>query len=510
MNRALQLVLILSSLVFAACGSSSSSTSTETGENGAGGETVVVETPPVVRQPPPVAGPVRDVHLPPIVRSTLPNGLEVNTVVSEGLPVAYAQLVIRSGMARDPEQLPGLARFVATLLKEGTTTRSSERLADDVDFMGASLDVAADSDSIRIEMRAPSDQLDAMLTILADVATHPAFAEAEITRTKTREGNRLSLESNDPGTLGRRLFFRLAYGSHPYAHLDFDAATLARMRRADLVSWHRTHFVPSNAFLVVAGNVTAEAVQASSTRAFRAWRGRAVAPLALPEVPARTGRDVYIVHRAGSVQSVIAIGNLTIPRAHPDYIALDVANQILGGSSASRLFMDLRERRSLTYGAYSGVDDMVGVSPFRARAAVPNARTELAMDAFMEHLQRIVTEEPPAAETQDAERYLSDSFPLQIETIGRVAYMVAYLRIFNLPDDYWDSYRTQIRSVTPAQALAAARAHIRPDTGIVVVVGDADVVAEPLARWGTVHIVDTDGNATTLEAIRAATATPAQ
>ena len=104
---------------------------------------------------------------------------------------------------------------------------------------------------------------------------------------------------------------------------------------------------------------------------------------------------------------------------------------------------------------------------------------------------------------------MSDSFPLQIETIGRVAYMVAYLRIFNLPDDYWDSYRTQIRSVTPAQALAAAHAHIRPDTGIVVVVGDADVVAEPLARWGTVHIVDTEGNATTLEAIRAATSAPA-
>jgi predicted Zn-dependent peptidase len=226
-------------------------------------------------------------------------------------------------------------------------------------------------------------------------------------------------------------------------------------------------------------------------------------------VPVRTARDVYIVHRAGSVQSVIAIGNLTIPRAHPDYVALDVANQILGGSSASRLFMDLRERRSLTYGAYSGVDDMVGVSPFRARAAVPNARTELAMDAFMEHLQRIITEEPPAAETADAERYLSDSFPLQIETIGRVAYMVAYLRIFNLPDDYWDSYRSQIRAVTPAQALAAAHAHIRPDTGIVVVVGDATVVAEPLAHWGTLHIVDTEGNATTLESIRGASAPPA-
>lgn len=504
MNRIAQLALVLASLALVACGRGPSSTLAHARQSTSGSSKDAAPA----RQAPPAPGPVRDVHLPPIARSTLANGLEVNTVVSDGLPIAYAQLVIRSGMARDPEQLPGLARFVASLLKEGTTTRSSEQLADDVDFMGASLDVNADSDSIRVEMRAPSDQLDAMLSILADVAMHPAFADAEITRTRTREENRLSLESNDPSTLGRHLFFRLAYGEHPYAHLDFDAASLSRMTRDDLVAWHHTHFVPSNAFLVVAGNVTADEVRASSARAFDSWSGAAVPAQTFPEVPVRTTRDVYIVHRAGSVQSVIAIGNLTIPRAHPDYVALDVANQILGGSSASRLFMDLRERRSLTYGAYSGVDDMVGVSPFRARAAVPNARTELAMDAFMEHLQRIVTEEPPADETQDAERYLSDSFPLQIETIGRVAYMVAYLRIFNLPDDYWDSYRSQIRAVTPAQALAAARAHIRPEAGIVVVVGDANVVAEPLARWGTVHLLDTDGNTTTLESIRGADAPP--
>ena len=128
---------------------------------------------------------------------------------------------------------------------------------------------------------------------------------------------------------------------------------------------------------------------------------------------------------------------------------------------------------------------------------------------FAEHLQRIVHEEPPAAEVLDAERYLSDSFPLQIDTFGRVAWMIGYLRLFNLPDDYWDSYRSQIRAVTPAQALAAAQAHIHPDQGIVVVVGDANVVAEPLARWGTVTMVSTDGEPLTMDAVRAQ-AQPAQ
>lgn len=488
------------------CGSTPAPTPTESTAPTAGNEAAEAPVAAAPRQPPPASAAPRDVHLPPVVRSTLRNGLEVNTVRADRLPVAYVRLVVRSGLARDPEALPGLASFVADMLKEGTTTRSSAELADAVEYLGASLDIAADQDSLAIQMRATSDQLDAILTILGDVAMHPAFAADEIERVKAREADRLQVTYSDPSSLARREFYRLAYGQHPYAHVDINDATLEHLTRADLVAWHRTHFVPSNAFLVVVGDVDPDAVRRSSERVFRAWRGAAVPPLVLPDVPERTEREILLVHRPGSVQSVIAVGNLSIPRAHQDFIALDVANQVLGGSPASRLFMDLRERRSLTYGAYSSVDELVGVSPFRARAAVPNGRTAPAMDGFMEHLERIVHEAPSAEETADAERYLSDSFPLQIDTFGRVAYMVGYLRTFQLPDDYWDTYRTQIRSVTPEQALQAAQAHIHPDRAVVVVVGDANVVAEPLARWGTVHMVSTEGAPLTLDQIRASAA----
>lgn len=495
------------------CGGPSTTTSAEGDTTATSGsettEVAEVEAPPAPRQPPPESAPPSDVHLPPATRAVLRNGLELNTVQADRLPVVYARLVIRSGLARDPEALPGLASFVSDMLEQGTTTRDSAEIADAIEHIGASLDIVADADSIALQVRGTADQLDAMLSILADIVLHPSFPEDEIARLKTRETDRLAVTYSDPASLARREFFRLAYGSHPYAHVDLSPATLERLTRADLVAWHRTHFVPSNAFFVVVGAVSPEASRRSIERAFRSWRGAAVPPITFPEVPARTSREILLVHRPGSVQSLIAIGNLTIPRAHEDFVRLDVANQILGGSAASRLFMDLRERRSLTYGAYSSIDEMAGVSPFRARAAVPNQRTTLAMDAFMEHLQRIVHEEPPAAEVLDAERYLSDSFPLQIDTFGRVAWMIGYLRLFNLPDDYWDSYRSQIRAVTPAQALAAAQAHIHPDQGIVVVVGDANVVAEPLARWGTVTMVSTDGEPLTMDAVRAQ-AQPAQ
>ncbi|MBN8615118.1 MAG: insulinase family protein [Deltaproteobacteria bacterium] len=501
-------------LCMSACGGSSGtdttgSTASTGGEAVAAPAETVEETPPAPRQPPPASAAPRDVHLPPPTRISLRNGLELNTVAADRLPVVYVRLVIKSGLARDPENLPGLAGFLSDMLEQGTTTRDSAEIADAVEHIGASLDVVAEADSMALQIRGTADQLDAMLAILADIAMHPAFADEEIGRLRTREQDRLQIAYSDPSMLARREFFRLAYGAHPYAHVDLSTDSLARITRADLVAWHRTHFVPSNAFVVVVGAVTPEASRRAVERAFRSWRGAAVPAQTFPEIPARTGREILLVHRPGSVQSLIAIGNLTIPRAHPDFIALDVANQILGGSAASRLFMDLRERRSLTYGAYSGVDEMRGVSPFRARAAVPNQRTTLAMDAFMEHLQRIVHEEAPAQEVLDAERYLSDSFPLQIDTYGRIAWMVAYLRLFDLPDDYWDTYRSQIRAVTPAEALRAAQAHIRPDSGIVVVVGDANVVAEPLARWGTVTLVSTDGEPLTMDAVRAQ-AQPAQ
>jgi zinc protease len=452
------------------------------------------------RVPPPPSGPARDVHLPPIARAELENGLETNTVRTDGLPLVYVRLVINSGLASSPEQLPGLSRLAAKMLKEGTRRRTSAQLAESIEYLGASLFVADDQTQVVMQIRGLAEHLDTIMDLLADMAINPRFDEQELRRLKAREQDRLRIEYADASTLARRTFFREIYGAHPYAVQDLTAETLQRARRQDLVAWHRDHFVPNNAFVVVVGDVTPERVQGAAQRAFGAWRRRDVPASQAAEPPTRTEREVVIVHRPGSAQSVVAVGNLAIPRSHPDWVPLEVANQVLGGSAASRLFMDLRERRSLTYGAYSGIDELPAVAPFRARAAVgrdprqpDEDRTAAAMDAFMEHLERIASEAPPAAELADAQRFLSDSFPLQIDTAGRIASLVSDLRRFGLPDDYWDGYRSQIRSVSPEQALAAARAHIRPGIALVVVVGDAEAVAQPMRRWGPVRVVDADG-----------------
>jgi zinc protease len=494
-----------------ACGSSATTTTTTTTT---GNETTTTGA-ARERVPPPPSGPARDVELPPIARAQLANGLEINTVHTEPLPLVYVRLVVRSGMASDPAALPGLASLVANMLKEGTRQRTSAQLAEAIEYLGADLFVAADHESITLQIRALAEHLDQVMAILAEIATSPRFDEQELRRLKQRELDRLRIQYSDPSMLARREFYRAVYGAHPYSHLDLTAESIGRARRQDLSSFHRAHFVPNNAFLVVAGNVDAAAVQGAAERAFARWRQRPVTAPQFAEIAPRTSREVLVVHRPGSAQSLIAIGNLAVERSHPDWVPLQVANQVLGGSAASRLFMDLRERRSLTYGAYSSVDELARVGPFRARGSVgrdprqPDVdRTPAAMDAFMEHLDRIVREAPPEAEVQEAKRFLSDSFPLQIDTAGRIANMVADLRLFGLPDDYWNAFRSQIRSVSPDQALAAARAHIQPDRALVVVVGDAEVIAQPLRRWGPVRVIDDEGRGISSFPAETSTASP--
>lgn len=460
-----------------------------------GDEVAEVEEAPT-KQPPPESGPSRDISFPPIARVEVANGLEVNTVEWHQLPVVYIRLAIRSGGEADPDAMPGVADLVATMLKEGTRSKSSAQLADSIEFLGADMWTSADAEGSTIVMRALADQLDEAMALIADVAMNPAFRADELSKLKRRELDRLSLLSKRPSHLAGREAYGRLYGDHPYAHTDTTEEVVNRVRRNDLVRWHRRHYVPNNAFLVVAGDVTAEQVQRSAGTAFASWRAGTVPAPAYAAVPERSGRQIVIVDRPESVQSVIRIANLAVPRGHDDWIPLMVANQVLGGTAASRLFMDLREQRSLTYGAYSRVGERVEVAPFTAYASVRTEVTDVAVQAFFEHLDRIVGEAPPAEEIANARRYLSDSFPLEIDTPGKIAALVADLRVFGLPDDYWDSFRTRIGEVSPDEALAAARRHIRPDDALVVIVGKAADIAEGLRRFGPVTVLDDEGEVT--------------
>jgi zinc protease len=494
MKRAVRPQSLLSLLLVTACGGGATQAPAAHGTTPANTTTVEVQPPPAGKQPPPASGERRDVKFPAIARATTSSGLELNTVEIDTLPIVRIRLVVRSGSASDPEGMPGIASLTASMLKEGTKKKSSAKLAEAVDFLGASLSVGNDEDSMAIDFQALAEHFDIALDLVAEVALSPAFAEDELAKLKKRELARLSLQSQDPHFLAAREFRKALYGAHPYAHIDTTEAVVKKVKTADLKSWHKAAFVPGNAFLVVTGAVSSDRVKTSAERAFGKWTGK-VTPAAAPAAPpAPTARSVYIVDRPESVQSMIYYGNLALPRNDPAYIPLTVVNQVLGGSASSRLFMDLREKRSLTYGAYSDFDDFVQVAPFSAMAAVRTEVTAQAVAAFTEHLERIVKEKAGESELIDAKRYLTDRFPLRIETAGKIAGLVSELREFNLPDDYWDKFRASIEGVSAEQALEAAQRYIRPSQSTLVVVGKAAAFKPALEAYGPVTVVDTDGN----------------
>lgn len=449
--------------------------------------------PPPVKQEPPGSGESHEVRFPAVTRTTTDAGLEIDAAALDALPVVYVTLVVKSGSASDPAAVPGLAQLTAAMLKEGTRKRSSAEIAEAIEFLGASLGVRNDEENVYIEASGLNEHFEQVLGLVAELALEPKFDEKELGKLKKRELARLQLQSQNPQFLARRALYEALYGAHPYARIDTNPDAVKRLKRSDLAAWHRQHFAPNNATLVVAGDVTSERVSEVAGRLFRRWARRNVPEPSYTELTHPSERRVIVVDRPASVQSVILIGNLAIERTHPDWIPLMVANQVLGGSAASRLFMDLREKRSLTYGAYSSVGEKVKTAPFVAYASVRNEVTAEAMGAFAEHLDRIVRGPAPEPELASAKRYLVDGFPLEIDTPGKIANLVTEQRVYGLPGDYWDALRPKISAVDASTAFAAARTHMRPGASVVVVVGKAADVKPALERYGPVTVVDTDG-----------------
>jgi zinc protease len=436
---------------------------------------------------------MRDVAFPEVAHLSLENGLTIDVVRQPQLPIVSMELVIQSGSASDPAELPGAASLLADMLKEGTKQKTSAQFAEAVEFLGAHLDTSAGQETLRISINAMSEHLDPALSLVAEAALSPRLDPGELAKLKKRTLDELKLKMDKPVWLARRELAKALYGAHPYARIDTDVKAVKKLKRGDLVAFHDGHFAPNNAFLVVVGDVTPEQVRASAERLFGKWKRKTVSEPSYPAPPTRTGREVIVVDRPASVQSQIALANLALKRNDPSYVPLMVANQVLGGSAASRLFMDLREKRSLTYGAYSRLDESVDVGAIRASAAVRTPVTGEAMAGFYEHLERIVKEATPERELADAQRFLADSFPLQIETADRVAELVSDLRVYGLPDGYWDSFRSSIRKVTADDALKAAQTYIHPESNVVVVVGKAADVVPVLEKYGPVTVVDVEG-----------------
>ena len=392
------------------------------------------------------------------------------------------------------EPLVGLAAFTGDMLRRGAGQRTFAELAEAIEFVGGDLSVSTDADSTSLEVRVLKEHLGLAMEILADMVERPTFPADEIERLRRQELDRLALMASQPNWLSRRAFHRFLYGpDHPYGQYDADPAAIQRLRREDLVAFHQRHYVPRNAFLLVVGDTTAPTVQELAAQHFSSWSDLPAPSPDLPAPPVHQGREIWVVNKPGTTQAQIVVGNVALPRADPDYVPLRVANQVLGGNASSRLFMNLRERCSYSYGVYSNVGSRLGPAPLFVAGAVEAQHTGGALREIFHELGRIRDEQVPGAELEAARAFLVGAFPLMTDTAREVAELVAIQNIFGLPRDYWNSYISGIAGVEAATAQEMARKYIEPDRAVVVLVGDASIIAEPARRFGPVTIVTPEG-----------------
>ena len=443
---------------------------------------------------PPAPAPLRPAQFPPFRQVTLPNGMMLVVVENHEQPTLSISISFRAGNAFDPVGKEGLAAMVAELITKGTPTQGAEQIAAMIEGVGGSLSAFPTEDFLTVATDVLSDHADIAFSLLGSVTRRATFPEEEMELARTRFLSSLAVELSQPGSVAARAFSKEVFGArHPYGRSTSEAS-LKAITRTDVTGFASRRIRPSGALLVVAGDITLARARALATRAFGTWRGVPPAAAPLPPIPVKRATDILLVHRPGSVQSNIIIGNTTFLPADTGYYAARIATHVLGGGSDSRLFLILREQKSWTYGSYASLRRQRGMGHWEATFEGRTAVTDSALTELLHQIDRIRTEAIPDSELTAAKGFLVGSFPLTIETPRQVAGVVTTARLLQLPPDYLQRYRERLSAVTAARARAAANRVYRRNALTIVVVGDAKELYDKLKAIAPVRLVDIDGN----------------
>jgi predicted Zn-dependent peptidase len=456
---------------------------------------------PLIDTLPPTLGPAPSVTLPPIDRRTLPNGMTLLVVEQHELPLADFVLVLGSGNEADPAARGGLASLTAALLREGTTTRSSIAIADQLSFLGATLNSASGWDMSQVALHTTTAQMDSALALFGDVVLHPAFAAKDVARLKQQRLTDLLQSRDRPRDIADRVYAQVLYGAaHPYGRpaTGTEQSTSA-ITGSDVRRFYESYYRPNNATLIVVGDVTAADVERRARVLFAGWQRRTVPETKYPASTTSLAKPaIFLVDKPGAPQSSIRIGEIGVPRSTADYFALQVMNTILGGSFTSRLNQNLREKRGYTYGAGSGFAMRRQAGPFTARAEVTGTKTDSSLIEFMNEL-RSIRDTVSSAELARAKRYLELQLPGDFETTGSIAGQLVPVVVYNLPLDFYSGYVQQIENVTQADVQRVARQYLDPAKMALVVVGDRASIESGIRALniGDVSIRDLNGGMAT-------------
>lgn len=440
----------------------------------------------------PKPGPTRSYHFPGFHDEMLPSGIRLVTAPVAKLPVVTVLVVVAAGSTNDPAGKEGVAALTAGTLLEGSERFDGAELAEKFEQLGTSVESGADWDSAFIKITVLSGQVEQATKLLGEAISSPVFPEREVERAKAeRLAEILQLETEPRGLADEKFSEFLYTQESRYSKPDQGSTeSVSALSRKDVDEFYRSSYRAGSTTVIIAGDIPTDEARALIMRAFQRWPlGRA------PDRPliatARTTRkSIHIVDKPEAPQSELRAGHVGLPRRHPDFFATLVMNAVLGGLFGSRINLNLREAHGYTYGASSFYDWRRGPGPFVVSTAVQSEVTALALREILLEIDRIRGERISEEELSLARDYLDRVFPIRYETTAAIASALATLVIYDLPADYYDSYRKNIRGISADAVLQAARSHLHPDELQTIVVGDARVIRASISDLsvGDLHV----------------------
>ena len=428
-------------------------------------------------------------------KTMLDNGLNVVIFEDKRLPLVSYRLAFHSGDINDPTDHTGLSSAIASLLTEGTEDYSSRQLAEKIERLGAGLSASSSDDFTIIAASSLSLYSTEVLHLLAEVILRPTFPEDELDLYRRNTVEHLKFQRSQSPFLAGEQAVRLIYGDHPYAKFSPNASDIEKLKRETMSKCHAGTYIPNNAMLIAVGDVERDEFLSEVEELFGDWQQGTLPSEKFASPPTRDSRTLTLVDRPGSAQSNIVLGNLAINRTDADYFPVLVMNQVLGAGASSRVFMNLREEKGYTYGAYTRLNTKRLAGDIEATAEVRNEVTGESLKEFFYELTRIRETPVGDDELADAKSFLTGVFPIRAETQEGLTNLIVNQHLYGLPENYLQTYRANVDAVTAADVKQVAEKYVRPDEMAIVIVGDASEVLPQVESYAdAVEIFDTEGN----------------
>ncbi len=434
----------------------------------------------------------RNIVFPSIPEVRLPGGHHLICVEDDHLPRVSVTIGLPVGRAHEPEAPRGLLQMALQMLKEGTSSRSSRQIAEQLDRLAADFDSDLYMEHAGITLSCLKEHLAGALEIFADLILHPSFPEEELDKLLTRWRSLLVAQRADPGFLANERLFLGLFPGHPYSRISVPPEHLSMIERSTLQDFYSRHSRVAGTLVLFSGSTSIGRAEELVHRSFPHLNG-APAPEFEPPKARAGGVQVLLVDRPDSAQTKILVGMRGLPRADPDYHLLQLASQILGGGGSARLFLKLREQKGFTYGAYSSLNGYTQAGVLVAGTSVRTETTVEAVTDIFEEMRGLREAPASSDELERCKAELIGSFLRRLETPASIGALEATRRLTGLPADYYREFIPRMQSVTAQQVQDAATGYLLPEQALVVVVGDRRALESDLARFGPVSVFDAAG-----------------